>query len=45
MPGGASLAAAHVTGLLARGLDAGEQDVSAILGRSVHYRGRERRLE
>jgi subtilisin family serine protease len=45
MPGGASLAAAHVTGLLARGLDAGEQDVAAILGRSVRYRGRERRLE
>jgi hypothetical protein len=42
-PGGASLAAAHVTGLLARGFDAGEQDVAAILGRSVRYRGRERR--
>jgi subtilisin family serine protease len=40
---GASLAAAHLTGLLARGLDAGEQNAAAILGRAARFHGRERR--
>jgi subtilisin family serine protease len=42
--GGASLAAGHLTGLLARGLDACEQDATAILGRAARFQGRERRL-
>jgi hypothetical protein len=42
-PGGASLAAAHVTGLLAHGLSIGT-DAAAILGRAVRFHGRERRL-
>jgi len=42
-PGGASLAAAHVTGLLARGLSAARNDAAAILDRAVRFRGRERR--
>jgi subtilisin family serine protease len=42
-PGGASLAAAHVTGLLARGLERADTHVGAILGRAVRFRGRERR--
>ena len=41
--GGASLAAAHVTGLLARGLTTSRADAAAILARDVRYRGRERR--
>ena len=41
-PGGASLAAAHVTGLLALGLTTGT-DAAAILGRAVRFHGRERR--
>jgi subtilisin family serine protease len=41
-PGGASLAAAHLTGLLALGLTAGS-DAAAILGRAVRFQGRERR--
>lgn len=41
-PGGASLAAAHVTGLLAVGLATGT-DATAILGRAVRFHGRERR--
>ena len=41
--GGASLAAAHVTGLLARGLTTSRADAAAILARAVRYRGRERR--
>ena len=40
-PGGASLAAAHVTGLLASGLATAE--AAAILERAVRYHGRERR--
>ena len=41
-PGGASLAAAHVTGLLARGLTTGT-DAAMILERAVRFHGRERR--
>jgi hypothetical protein len=40
-PGGASLAAAHVTGLLAAGLEAAGTD--AVLRRAVRFRERERR--
>jgi hypothetical protein len=42
-PGGASLAAAHVTGLLARGLAHAGADVPTILARAVRFHGRERR--
>ena len=42
-PGGASLAAAHVTGLLAAGLEVAGSDAAAVLGRAVRFRGRERR--
>lgn len=42
-PGGASLAAAHVSGLLALGLSTADSDADAILGRAVRFRGRERR--
>ena len=42
-PGGASLAAAHVTGLLARGLERADADAGAVLGRAVRFHGRERR--
>ncbi|HSA79613.1 MAG TPA: S8 family serine peptidase [Geminicoccaceae bacterium] len=42
-PGGASLAAAHVTGLLARGLKTAGTDPVALLSRAVRYHGRERR--
>jgi hypothetical protein len=41
-PGGASLAAAHVTGLLALGLETAGTATS-ILGRAVRFCGRERR--
>jgi hypothetical protein len=41
--GGASIAAAHVTGLLARGLARGDADAAEILGRAVRFLGRERR--
>jgi subtilisin family serine protease len=40
--GGASLAAAHVTGILAGGLTTAG-DAAAILGRAVRFHGRERR--
>jgi subtilisin family serine protease len=43
-PGGASLAAAHLTGLLARGLNPPGSDAAAILSRAVRFQGRERRL-
>jgi hypothetical protein len=43
VPGGASLAAAHVTGLLAGGLTTTGTDAAAILGRAVRFHGRERR--
>ena len=43
-PGGASLAAAHFTGLLACGLTTTATDPADILGRVVRYHGRERRL-
>lgn len=42
-PGGASIAAAHITGLLARGLATGDADAAEILGRAVRFLGRERR--
>jgi subtilisin family serine protease len=42
-PGGASLAAAHVTGLLALGLETAGADVTSILSRTVRFRDRERR--
>jgi hypothetical protein len=42
-PGGASLAAAHLTGLLALGLKTGGSDAAAIIGRAVRFQGRERR--
>lgn len=42
-PGGASLGAAHVTGLLALGLETAEIDATSILGRAVRFLGRERR--
>lgn len=42
-PGGASLAAAHVTGLLAGGLQHGDTEAFTILDRAVRFRGRERR--
>jgi hypothetical protein len=42
-PGGASLATAHVTGLLARKLAAGAAGHHAILARAARYIGRERR--
>jgi hypothetical protein len=42
-PGGASLAAAHVTGLLAAGLAAAATDAAVVLGRAVRFRARERR--
>jgi hypothetical protein len=42
-PGGASLAAAHATGLLARDLGAAGTDAAATLDRVVRYHGRERR--
>lgn len=42
-PGGASFAAAHVAGLLVRGLESGDVDTGAILGGAVRFRGRERR--
>ena len=41
--GGASLAAAHVTGLLALGLATGDTDAASILGHALRFRGRERR--
>jgi subtilisin family serine protease len=41
--GGASLAAAHLTGLLARGLNPPGSDAAAILSRAVRFQGRERR--
>jgi Subtilase family len=41
-PGGASLAAAHVTGLLARDLMSGA-GAAAVLERAVRFHGRERR--
>jgi len=43
-PGGASLAAAHVTGLLAAGLEQGETDGTFILSPAVRFRDRERRM-
>jgi subtilisin family serine protease len=43
-PGGASLAAAHVTGLLAAGLEAAETDATSVLSRAVRFRERERRV-
>jgi hypothetical protein len=43
-PGGASLAAAHVTGLLAAGLEAVGTDATAVLGGAVRFRERERRV-
>jgi Subtilase family len=43
-PGGASLAAAHVTGLLAAALAAAGTDLAAVLGHAVRFRERERRL-
>jgi subtilisin family serine protease len=42
-PGGASLAAAHLTGLLAQGLKTAGCDAAAILDRAVRFQGRERR--
>jgi subtilisin family serine protease len=42
-PGGASLAAAHVTGLLARGLNTVGIEPIAVLSRAVRFYGRERR--
>lgn len=42
-PGGASLAAAHVTGLLARDLNSPDADPGAILGCAARFHGRERR--
>jgi hypothetical protein len=42
-PVGASLAAAHVTGLLAKGLGTVDTNVILTLGRAVCFRGRERR--
>jgi subtilisin family serine protease len=42
-PGGASLAAAHLTGLLARGMETPGADAAAIIGRAVRIQGRERR--
>lgn len=42
-PGGASLAAAHLTGLLARDLGTAATDASLILGRAVRFHGREHR--
>jgi subtilisin family serine protease len=43
VPGGASLAAAHLTGLLALGLERGESDPLAVLRRAARFHGRERR--
>jgi hypothetical protein len=42
-PGGASLATAHVTGLLAWKLATGAADPHAILARTARFHGRERR--
>jgi Subtilase family len=43
-PGGASLATAHVTGLLAAGLAASGSDVASVLSHAVRFRERERRV-
>jgi hypothetical protein len=42
-PGGASLATAHVTGLIAAGLAAAGTDAAAVLSRAIRFRERERR--
>lgn len=42
-PGGASLATAHLTGLLARGLASGAADPEAALARAIRFHGREHR--
>jgi subtilisin family serine protease len=42
-PSGASLAAAHVTGLIAGGLERTDADVRAILAAALRFHGRERR--
>ena len=43
-PGGASFAAAHLTGVLARHMSEAERDPRALLDRLARFRGRERRL-
>jgi subtilisin family serine protease len=43
-PGGASFAAAHVTGLLARHLSETEREPRVLLDRLARFHGRERRL-